>query len=85
MKRHYNYFFNTDLFSCELNKFKKLLKTNPKPIVKMKKNKCIVTWYEIETHHGIYKRTYEIDRFLPYHILKITDNKILTINPEFIY
>jgi len=85
MGRHFNYYSGTDLFSCDLEKFKTLLRINPKPKIKMKKDNCLITWYEIATHSGIYKRTYEIKRSTPYSIEKIEDIKILKINREFIY
>lgn len=85
IKRLYNYYLETDLFYCDLTKFEKLLKLNPTPIIIMKENSCIVTWYEIYTHHGIYKRTYEISRYSPYKIDKKEDIEILKINANFIY
>lgn len=85
IKRLYNYFLETDLFSCDIGKFEKLFKINPKPKIQMKKKMCKITWYEIATHHGIYKCTYEISRSIPHTIEKKEDIEILKINAEFIY
>ena len=85
MNRLYNYYLGTDLFTCDMRQFEKLLNLNPSPIIKMKKNSCLITWYEIATHRGIYKRSYEISRSAPYAIEKKEDIEILKINTEFIY
>lgn len=85
INRLYNYYLDTDLFSCDMEKFEKLLNLNPSPIIKMKKRSCLITWYEIATHHGIYKRSYEISRSAPYTIEKKEDVEMLKINTEFIY
>uniref|UniRef100_UPI003216CD41 hypothetical protein n=1 Tax=uncultured Draconibacterium sp. TaxID=1573823 RepID=UPI003216CD41 len=85
MKRRYDYYRGTDSFTCDMEKFENLLKLNPKPKIKMKKGICLITWYEIATHHGIYKRSYEISRLSPHSVVKTEDVEILKINTEFIY
>jgi len=86
LKRLYNsYLKRTDSFSYDKEKFKGLLNLNTSPIIEMKKNSCIITWYEIMTHTGIYKSTYEISRSAPYTIEKKGNIKILEIHADFIY
>lgn len=85
MERLFNYYSTTDLFSCAIENFESLLEINPEPIIELRKDKCVITWYEIRTHFGIHKMTYEISRFTPYTIEKKEDIKILDINMEFIY
>jgi len=85
LKQFYNNYLKTDLFSYDKEKFKGLLNLNPSPIIEMGKNSCLITWYEIMTHSGIYKRTYEISRSTPYTVVKKEDIKILEINADFLY
>jgi len=86
LKRLYNsYLKRTDSFSYDKEKFKGLLNLNTSPIIEMKKSSCLITWYEIIIHAGIYKRTYEISRSAPYTVVKKEDIKILEINADFIF
>lgn len=85
MKRLFNYYSNTDDFSCKIEDFEKLLKVNPTPVIELENYKCIIRWYEIRTHSGIHKLTYEISRLSPYTITTKEDIELLKINTEFIY
>lgn len=85
MKRLYNYYLKTDLFTCKIEEFAKLLEINPTPIIEMRNDKCVITWYEIRTHFGIHKMTYEISRSSPFTIETKEDIEILKINMEFVY
>jgi hypothetical protein len=83
--RLYKYYSKTDDFSCDLTKFQRLSKIKVTPTIRMKKDKCLITWYEIATHHGIYQTTYEISRSHPHQIRKLKDIEVLKINMNFIY
>jgi hypothetical protein len=83
--RLYRYYSGTDLFSCDLAAFEKLCKGNLRPVVRMDRDRCRVTWYEILTHQGIYRRTYEIMRSRPYETKIAGDVEILKIRTQFIY
>ena len=86
LKRLYNsYLKRTDSFSYDKEKFKGLLNLNTSPIIEMKKSSCLITWYEIIIHAGIYKKTYEISRSAPYTVEQKENIKILEINADFIY
>lgn len=85
MKRLYNYYSKTDDYSCNMNDFAKLLEINPSPVIEIKNDKCVVTWYEIRTHFGIHKMKFEIGRSSPYAIEKKEDILLLKINMDFIY
>lgn len=84
-KRLYNFYLRTDDFSCDMKKFEALLALDPSPQVEMDKSSCSITWYEIATHQGIYKRSYMLSRSVPYSIEKREDIEILTIETNFIY
>ena len=85
LKRLYNYYLVSELFTFDRKEFETLLNGNIRPIIVMNKNSCLITWYEIMTHSGIYKRTYEISRALPYTIEQKENVKIIEINAEFIF
>ncbi|MHC1690301.1 MAG: hypothetical protein AB9833_05655 [Bacteroidales bacterium] len=85
MMRLYNYYSKSDQFSCTIEEFAKLLKIDPTPIIEMRNDKCVITWYEILTHFGIHKMTYEISRSSPYTIDTKEDIELLKLNMEFIY
>ena len=85
MKRLYNYYLKTDLYTCKIEEFAKLLEINPTPIIEMRNEKCVITWYDIRTHFGIHKMTYEISRSSPFTIETKEDIELLKINMEFIY
>jgi len=58
MKRLYNYYLKTNLYTFNKDKFAKLLEINTTPIIEMRNDKCVITWYDIRTHFGIHKMTY---------------------------
>jgi hypothetical protein len=47
--------------------------------------KYFLTWYELETHKGFYRRTYEIDRDPPYKIRLQENYQIFEIRLNFVY
>jgi hypothetical protein len=85
MKRLYNYYLKTDLYTCDIEEFAKLLEINPAPIIEMRNDKCVITWYDIRTHFGIHKMKYEISRSSPFAIETKEDIELLKINMEFMY
>lgn len=85
MKRLFNFYSNTNDFSCKIEDFEKLLEINLTPVIELGNDKCIITWYEIRTHSGIHKLTYEISRVSPYLITTKEDIELLKINAEFFY
>jgi len=85
MKRLFIFYSNTNDFSCKIEDFKKLLEINLTPVIEFGNDKCIIKWYEIRTHSGIHKLTYEISRVSPYLITTKEDVELLKINAEFFY
>lgn len=76
---------NNSAFECNQKDLKKISKIDPTPCVKLDKDSCIITWYEIETHRGIFKRTYSISRSFPYCIQRLVNTCLLEINITFVY
>ncbi len=72
-------------FSVDKKEYAKLKKQEMTPKISFKEDKYIIEWYEIETHNGVYKRTYEIKNSAPYKIEQIENEKILNIQPNFLY
>jgi hypothetical protein len=62
-------------YDCEENKIVELLNLDLSPIIEMSSKECLITWYEIETHNGIYKRCYRIERHSPFRIGNVADEK----------
>jgi len=73
------------MFEVDKWKLKELLKEKLTPIVEKFKSKYEITWYEIETHNGIYKRTYEIQKTAPYSVKRLNDKLVLDITTTFLY
>lgn len=85
MKRVFKILSNVEMYTIDTKKFNALMETNLEPIVRMDKDQCFVTWYEILIHNGIYFRTYAINRSFPHSIEKTIDGKILGIQANFVY
>lgn len=85
MKWYYDYYSNNEDFTCSMEDFGKLLKINLTPIIEMRKDKCVITWYEIRTHSGIHKMTYVISSLPPFDIKMIEDIELLKINMQIFY
>jgi hypothetical protein len=80
-----NEYRNNELFVVDKKLLKSLSDINPSPLIKSDETKCTITWYELETHKGLYRRTYEIDRKTPFKIREINKNKLLDIRITFVY
>jgi len=63
----------------------KLFKIDSYFTIKMLPDKCFITWYELETHHGIFRRTYLIYRSAPYLVEKVFEEKLADIIMGFDY
>jgi len=73
------------MFETSNKELRKMLKVNPIPAILFDSENCIITWYEIETHNGIYERTYKISRFAPYRVRQIKEKELVTISMNFVY
>lgn len=80
-----NYYKDNSDFSCELGKLENLLKTDVSPKTILNPDDCFISWYEIETHNGVFKRSYTIQRHPPYLIKKISSERVVGIAPNFFY
>lgn len=74
-----------DLFECEENKIRDLLKTDISPAVELDSTNCTIRWYEIYTHGGIYKNTYTVERKYPFRVKNVSSEKIANISPLFVF
>lgn len=72
-------------YDYEENKIVDLLNSDLSPIIELSAKECLITWYEIETHKGIFKRCYRIERHSPFRIGKVTEEKIANISANFFY
>lgn len=72
-------------FDYEENKIRDLLNSDMSPVVELDSTNCIIGWYEIYTHGGIYKNTYTIERAYPFRIKRVASEKIATISILFFY
>jgi len=73
------------MFETSNKELRKILKVNATTAIRFDSDNCIVTWYEIETHNGIYERTYKISRVAPYQVKQIKEKELVTIGMNFIY
>lgn len=62
-----------------------LLHADLSPVVELNSIDCRITWYEIHTHGGIFKKTYSIERKYPFRVKNIYNETITTISPNFFY
>ncbi len=62
-----------------------LLHADVSPVVELDSIDCRITWYEIHTHAGIFKKTYSIERKYPFRVKNIYNETITTILPNFFY
>lgn len=79
------FYTNNELFDSNKNELRKLLKLNLTPTVQLNSNECLIIWYEIEEHNGVFRRTYRIDRKPPFTITLIEDKKLASISANFMY
>ncbi len=64
---------------------KVLLITDPTPIIKLNESICSITWYELETYHGLFQKTYIIERNSPFRVQETKKNQIFAITPDIEY
>lgn len=72
-------------FTLKIIDKKKLFEVDSFVKIKMLQDKCFISWYEFESHHGIFIRSYLINRYAPYQIEKVVDDKIADIIMNFDY
>lgn len=76
---------NNEMFSVDSTSLEKLKLYSPEPTIKSNDEYYEITWIENRTHSGIFKCTYQIDRKIPFRIVRINEDKLLDININFIY
>lgn len=88
----YNVYVEYDDYNTEGHGFRtdpdelvSLLIIHPLLTTKMEPERCLITWYEIDTHLGIHKKTYSIERHHPYLIKQIACKTIVDIDCHIIY
>ena len=74
-----------ELFVIHMKQLNLLRKIDPTPIIKLDESMCWVIWYELETHHGLFQKTYEIERKAPYKVREAERNQIFDISLNFDY
>ncbi|MBN1364431.1 MAG: hypothetical protein JW976_06475 [Syntrophaceae bacterium] len=74
-----------DSFSFEKNKIRDLLDSDLSPTVSLDSVNCTITWYEIFTHRGIFKKTYKIERDYPFQIMEVTEEEVAEISATFFF
>lgn len=72
-------------YDYEENKIVDLSDSDLSPIIELSEKECLITWYEIETHNGIFKRSYKIERHSPFRTGNVTEEKIANISAKFFY
>jgi hypothetical protein len=75
----------TDSFTIEEEKLRDLLQPDLSPHIELNPDECLITWYEIRTHEGIYKTTFSIERTFPFRIKDLAQEKLVAIAPQFFY
>lgn len=74
-----------DMFEIERAKLERLSTENLQPKVKFQHKKCKITWYEIWTHRGIYRKTYSIQKEPSFTVILENEQKVVDINAMFFY
>jgi hypothetical protein len=80
-----DYYRKADLFDYEKDKIAGLLYSDLTPVLDLSENECQISWFEIETHNGIFKRCYRIERHAPFRVRLVTEEKIANISARFFY
>ncbi len=89
-KRDIEYYLNyygkrKDSFKYSEKEISDLLHADLSPVVELDSTDCKITWYEIHTHRGIFKKTYSIERKYPFRVKNIYNESITSISPNFFY
>lgn len=80
-----NFYRGDSSYSCDKEKLANLMNIDVSPNVTLNSEDCFITWFEIETHNGLFKRSYSIQRHPPYLIKKISSEKVVAIRANFFY
>jgi hypothetical protein len=76
---------NYELTNLNRKQLKVLLNTDPTPIIKLNESICSITWYELEPYHGLFQKTYIIERNSPFRVKETKKNLIFSITPDIEY
>ncbi len=76
---------NKKLGILNRKQLKVLLNTDPTPIIKINESICSITWYELETYHGLFQKTYIIERNSPFRVQETKKNQIFAITQDIEY
>lgn len=74
-----------DSFNYSEKEISDLLHSDLSPVVELDSIDCKITWYEIHTHGGIFKKTYSIERKYPFRVKNTYKETITTISANFFY
>jgi hypothetical protein len=79
------FYTDNQMFKVAKEKLNLIKKLNVSPIITSDDLKCNITWYELWTHSGLYRRSYEIERKPPYRINPLKSEEIFNIDLNFNY
>jgi hypothetical protein len=75
----------SEMFSTDSIGLIKLKDVSPEIIIESKEMHYIISWLENRTHNGIFKCSYQIERNSPFRIIRIKEERLLEISPNFLY
>mgnify|MGYP000883417661 CR=1 FL=1 len=73
------------MFKVTKKKLNFIKKLNITPVIISDDLTCKITWYELWTHSGLFRRSYEIERKPPYRIKFLKSEEIFIIDLNFSY
>ncbi|MEZ5071274.1 MAG: hypothetical protein R2751_09955 [Bacteroidales bacterium] len=76
---------DNDLFVCSSTDMQMIENVDPTPVLWMNGRSCTITWIEVETHHGVFRRSYEVSRNHPFAVELKTEIQIAAIDTMFLY
>ncbi len=76
---------NNQMFKVTKKKLDSIEKIDPTPVINSDNLTCKITWYELWTHSGLYRRSYEIEREPPFKIKLLESEGIFDIDVNFDY
>ena len=85
IKKTIKIYTDNQMFKVTKKKLNSIEKLNPTPIITSDNLTCKITWYELWTHSGLYRRSYEIERKPPYKIKLLKSDEIFNIDLSFNY
>jgi hypothetical protein len=85
VKKTIKKYTDNPMFKVTEKKLNSIKKLNPIPVIMLDDLTCKITWYELWTHSGLYRRSYEIERRPPYRIKLLKSEEIFNIDKNFNY